>query len=668
MKNFVEKLKRVDWAAFGIDHGEKIVLSLVVLFVAYALSSSQWMPETRQPEDLQKAAETAAKTIRQRPWPADQKTFFSQGMDLDQRLAKLQKPLEIADYAYTAEMSWPLYKPREPNSEPEWLAINRLLADSGRALLEQVIEEAAPVAENPAGAAPAATPNPVTPIRRTPGGGPAGPAPANTAGPAVPATVRKTVGQGYHYVAVRGVFPLFEQALRMSKAVHQPVQNAAGLVEIVDFQLERQTAIDGSEPWSGPWEPVDLPRAKEVLDKASQFESEVVDTGVTNSVFTMPLPQLAIYTWNDMATHPDVRDYVKSPDGQEIQNRINALMAEVHERMKDRIKTVRKSQAKGFSQQQVDANQIRQEVLQEPAARAKLRELQEEFGRPVVDEALNPTVSAAGRLLLFRYLDFAVMPGGAYRYRVRLVMRNPNFLLPLDQVAHPDVAEGEFRTTAWSEPTAPVFVEPALRFFVKETSPRTRTAVPTAGFDVYQWREAEGTPIWTDMKVAVGQFLSQARETEVVNPVAGRFAPEKVDIRTQNVLVDVDPLPNLPAELHPDLQLDPKSPSALVQQVLVADEYGEVAPLDTLSTSSVKAACEKDVKTIRDAFIDLRGQGAEGQGRPRQRGRDDLDDAARRFAEQGRPDPRSGPPTLVRDNAPGGQGGNPLRRAAGNRR
>jgi hypothetical protein len=189
-----------------------------------------------------------------------------------------------------------------------------------------------------------------------------------------------------------------------------------------------------------------------------------------------------------------------------------------------------------------------------------------------------------------------------------------------------------------------------------------------AGFDVYQWREAEGTPIWTDMTVKVGDFLSQVRETEVVNPVANKFVPEKVDIRTQNVLVDVDPLPALPAEMHPDLQFDAKSPATLVQQVLVADEYGEVVPFDTLSTSTVKQACEKDVKTIRDAFVDLKGQGAAGAGGPRNR-RDALDLNVERFQENRLPPGPNRPgPDGPRNAGPAGQGGNPLRRAAPDRR
>ena len=46
-----------------------------------------------------------------------------------------------------------------------------------------------------------------------------------------------------------------------------------------------------------------------------------------------------------------------------------------------------------------------------------------------------------GRLLLFRYFDFSIEPGNAYRYRVKLKMRNPNYLRGYDEVVDQSVAE-----------------------------------------------------------------------------------------------------------------------------------------------------------------------------------------------------------------------------------
>ena len=69
---------------------------------------------------------------------------------------------------------------------------------------------------------------------------------------------------------------------------------------------------------------------------------------------------------------------------------------------------------------------------------------------------------------LFRYFDFEVEPGECYRYRVQLVVSNPSF----DEafVDSPSVAEGETRTTPWSEPSTPAVVEKDIDFALARTT------------------------------------------------------------------------------------------------------------------------------------------------------------------------------------------------------
>ena len=62
------------------------------------------------------------------------------------------------------------------------------------------------------------------------------------------------------YVAVRGIFDLKKQLKNFQNAnIPNPTVD---MIEFVDFVLERQRAIDGEDPWSGPWELVELEIAK----------------------------------------------------------------------------------------------------------------------------------------------------------------------------------------------------------------------------------------------------------------------------------------------------------------------------------------------------------------------------------------------------------------------
>lgn len=69
---------------------------------------------------------------------------------------------------------------------------------------------------------------------------------------------------------------------------------------------------------------------------------------------------------------------------------------------------------------------------------------------------------------LFRYLDFAVQPNQTYRYRVKLILENPNVGVPVQYLASPELNQGPTRETPFSEPTGDVKV-PALRDFYAGT-------------------------------------------------------------------------------------------------------------------------------------------------------------------------------------------------------
>ncbi len=57
--------------------------------------------------------------------------------------------------------------------------------------------------------------------------------------------------------------------------------------------------------------------------------------------------------------------------------------------------------------------------------------------------------------LLFRFLDFSVQPGHVYRYRVKLIVKNPNFQ---KESAGPFLMRGATREASWSQPSPAVSV------------------------------------------------------------------------------------------------------------------------------------------------------------------------------------------------------------------
>jgi hypothetical protein len=64
---------------------------------------------------------------------------------------------------------------------------------------------------------------------------------------------------------------------------------------------------------------------------------------------------------------------------------------------------------------------------------------------------------------LFRFTDFDVQPGHSYRYRVQLVLKNPNYGISADALATPAVKPEPYRDTPWSDASAVANVPPAPR-------------------------------------------------------------------------------------------------------------------------------------------------------------------------------------------------------------
>ena len=68
---------------------------------------------------------------------------------------------------------------------------------------------------------------------------------------------------------------------------------------------------------------------------------------------------------------------------------------------------------------------------------------------------MQERLTAVGRLYLFRFLDFQVEPGMAYRYRVKMVLRNPNFKRAYDEVENEAFTKKETCETDWSNISNP---------------------------------------------------------------------------------------------------------------------------------------------------------------------------------------------------------------------
>jgi hypothetical protein len=207
-------------------------------------------------------------------------------------------------------------------------------------------------------------------------------------------------------------------------------------------------------------------------------------------------------------------------------------------------------------------------------------------------------------LQLFRYFDFDVEPGECYRYRVKLIVENPNFEETF--VSQPTVAEGKYRETPWSAPTPPVVVERDVEYgLVKMKIDKGR--IDGAELEVVQFDQSVGSYIMDHFPVAFGAFVGKEKQkTMHLDFIGPTFKEEPVTFSSKDLLLDSTGTPSRFSETaEADLKLDKKNSAKLLDMAVTFDRFGEIVELDGSSIQDLKAA-RKRVEEERKPYDEFK--------------------------------------------------------------
>lgn len=113
------------------------------------------------------------------------------------------------------------------------------------------------------------------------------------------------------------------------------------------------------------------------------------------------------------------------------------------------------------------------------------------------------------RVKLFRFFDFSVEPGKRYKYRVKLLLSNPNFGLPTRFLEREELARIQWLETDWSEPSNTVTIPRDARILAGPVKPSAFvTGEPKATVGVAFFDFATGTEQFEKFEVIRGQWLN----------------------------------------------------------------------------------------------------------------------------------------------------------------
>lgn len=504
--------------------------------------------------------------------------------------------------------------------------------------------------------------------------------------------------QGLRYAAVRGVFPLRKQGREIGNALRFDIPEE-GTYEVLfrDFKLQRQTAVPGPNPWKDEnWEDIDIQAAVENFAEVANFDIDVIDLRVTDSVITMPLVERLLGYWSDHATHPLLEQFTLSDEERKQMNDLNSMIAkELAEQQAEETRgqggfsllvrnmnthrdkalreKVKEMKAKvkqdvpdvqdrvlamyGLSDQVLtQAGRERRELQKRlknrmaddhdseggsnirqrgnrraanfnRAGRGGLRNNPDRLRSVLVDDDVPQGMeAAAGRMLLFRYFDFTVEPGQAYRYRVKLVFDNPNYQTGVtrEEVDDESVIQGEFRESAWSEPTPVVYVPEDTQMFVTKTLQSTKPGRSGATFEIFQWHRKLGTIIQDkSMQCYFGEFVGGKTTTAVLNLGNPSFMTESATFSSDVALVDAKESPEVDLNDHPDLKDalagvegyrgGEGSGVGVPTEVVVISLDGRARRMDSMSGIEKRNELQAKLSALQDQFADWKEVGSNPQ-------------------------------------------------------
>lgn len=697
MKNPLGALKSFDYGKFLISHGEKLALGFAGVLVLYVLAfGTRWSRHDGDPKTLEQRAKEAEQRIATAEWPDSERLAFlatTQGAAAPQnRVDTFLEDLSLTDPRFAWDKQSPLTWKPIPEApvirEPEWFALIDPIADSGRIVIDVPIagESGGAMDDEAEGMGPSSEEEERTLAARSPfdrraggdgmsssefgapgddGGGDFGYRPGAGLGSLSGYTSSWDEGSGEeaypedgydsmggetgvpsglptHYVSVRMLFPARDQLKAILKARGQAMgTDSEALMEILDFEIERQQTVAGPQKWS-KWEKFELDSTLRLMDLVSGFDAEVLAPSVIDTTIAMPLPVPKYGYWGPdaaHATHPKLKKYRLDAKTRAALSVAEGQLASMYSQMssssgegfpgldfgpgegRSSMDGELRPEKKGWSTKLQSFREVASGVLEtrEKAAEAYQAiqdKLKEEFGPGATSLNLQQLTSM-GEYFLFRFVDFDLEPGRAYRYRARLTLYNPNFDLPLDRVAHPSIVENDTRVTDWSPPTAPVVIEKDLEYFVERTQEGNATRSDNATLNVHLWSEGLGTWVAQNIVVEPGQPVggTKAVSTEIVDLVNNRMERAPVRLETEDLLADVMTMPSLDGgdEFHGKYLSIPRGGIDIRTPAIVLTEQGELVSLDPAEREAEHLVAEDRVERQLEGFAYLSAPAADAE-------------------------------------------------------
>ena len=154
-------------------------------------------------------------------------------------------------------------------------------------------------------------------------------------------------------------------------------------------------------------------------------------------------------------------------------------------------------------------------------------------------EAVGNYWKSEEKKVMIRALDFTAEKDTTYRYRVRVVVFNPNYNREdVSPETRPDTKK-KVLFGPWSKETDPVTMPPDVMPYAIDTLPKNPHRDTQVRFDVVRFHPTDGVTVPHHFDATVGELIGERRRSDVpVSDGTGKKS-EKIDFTTHQIVLDV---------------------------------------------------------------------------------------------------------------------------------
>ncbi len=296
----------------------------------------------------------------------------------------------------------------------------------------------------------------------------------------------KEITKGVRWVAITGVLDNGRLHENYLAALKRP---EVAYPHFKQLDVERQVKQpDGS--WSD-WEAIDLDRNRLLLDNLPEADEEWTPETVRISSLVAPLPFLKAGSWE----------------------RVHVARMVPAEKLKVAAAADAGELGPGIGGENMPGmpaeNMMAREAMPGAAGMAAEMMGMEGGGMSGGAETIDFEHTDAKEIMI-RSLDFTVDPDTTYRFRLRIVVYNPN-LNREDVTPGVDIKSVEL-TGPWSDPTDEVTMPPDVATYALGKEPPVRQKLDLVKFNVARWTPDTGVTVVKDFTVSPGELIGDGPE------------------------------------------------------------------------------------------------------------------------------------------------------------